>query len=56
MCPRISAEFLEEERESMGEWWYGQEYGCAFMDAQSAAFGREDVERAFREEVTTWAL
>jgi hypothetical protein len=55
-CPRISEAFLEEERESMGDWWYQQEYGCQFLDAQSAAFTREDVDRAFLEEVEAWPL
>ncbi|MGE0543052.1 MAG: terminase family protein [Dehalococcoidia bacterium] len=56
MCPRIPASFLEEERRSMGEWWYRQEYQCEFMDAQSQAFTRADVERAFAEEVEAWDL
>jgi hypothetical protein len=55
-CPRISAEFLAEERESMGQWWFDQEFGCKFLDAQSAAFTREDVDRAFAEGVEAWAL
>ena len=24
-CPRISKEFLEQERRAMGEWWFAQE-------------------------------
>jgi hypothetical protein len=55
-CPRISAAFLEEERRTIGEWWYRQEYGCEFLDAQSAAFTREDIDRAFLEEVEPWEL
>jgi hypothetical protein len=55
-CPRISNEFLEEERRSMGEWWWAQEYGCEFLDAETQPFGREDVERAFQEEVEPWNL
>ncbi|HSL82166.1 MAG TPA: hypothetical protein VLF66_05285, partial [Thermoanaerobaculia bacterium] len=55
-CPRISADFLEEERRSMGEWWFAQEYLCEFLDAETQPFGREDVERAFEEEVEAWAL
>jgi hypothetical protein len=55
-CPRISADFLDEERRSMGEWWYQQEYECTFLDAQTQPFGREDVERAFSEEVEAWTL
>lgn len=55
-CPRISADFLAEERASMGEWWYGQEYGCQFLDAQDQAFRREDVDNMFAEEVTPWTF
>ncbi len=28
--PRISAEFLEEERRALGSSWFRQEYGCSF--------------------------
>jgi hypothetical protein len=40
----------------MGAWWYEQEYGCAFADAQTQAFRREDIDRAFREEIEPWDL
>jgi hypothetical protein len=55
-CPRISAEFLEEERRAHGEWWFRQEYECSFLDAQTQAFARDDIERAFAEEVRPWDL
>ncbi len=55
-CPRISPEFLGEERRSMGEWWFSQEYECKFLDGETQPFGREDVERAFEEEVEAWDL
>jgi hypothetical protein len=55
-CPRISVVFLEEEQRNMGEWWYRQEYCCEFLDAQTQAFRREDIEEAFREDVQPWAL
>lgn len=55
-CPRISAEFLAEERRTLGEWWFSQEYECRFLDAQTAAFRSEDIDRAFSEEVQMWAL
>ena len=55
-CPRISAEFLEEEKRSMGQWWYDQEYACVFLDAETQAFRREDVEAAFTEDVQAWNL
>jgi len=55
-CPRIPAAFLEEERRTLGQWWFDQEYGCQFLDALTQAFRREDIEQAFAEEVESWAL
>ena len=55
-CPRISGEFLAEERRTLGEWWFDQEYLCRFLDAQSAAFRSEDIDAAFSEEIETWDL
>lgn len=55
MCPRISPRFLAEERRQLGEWWFRQEYLCEFMDAESQAFSRRDIEAAFQE-VETWDL
>jgi hypothetical protein len=55
-CPRISREFLEEEARTLGEWWYRQEYLCEFLEADSQAFRREDIDRAFEEGVDSWQL
>lgn len=55
-CPRISGEFLAEERAALGDWWFAQEYEAAFQDAQTAAFTWEMVQSATLEEVDTWAL
>ncbi len=54
-CPRIPPAFLEEERRTLGSWWFTQEFECAFLDAQTAAFARADIDRAFQE-VDTWTL
>jgi len=54
--PRISPAFLEEERRTLGEWWFEQEYMCRFLDAETQAFRREDIDRAFEEEVQAWEL
>jgi hypothetical protein len=54
--PRISPEFLAEERRTLGEWWFEQEYMCRFLDAETQAFRREDIDRAFEEEVQPWEL
>jgi hypothetical protein len=50
-CSRIPKEFLEEERRTMGEMWFRQEYGCEFVDAVSGVFDRDAVERAVREDI-----
>ncbi|HTS66003.1 MAG TPA: terminase family protein [Candidatus Acidoferrales bacterium] len=50
-CPRIPKEFLEEERKTMGDLWFRQEYGCEFVDAVSGVFDRDTVERAVRRDV-----
>ena len=54
-CARISATFLAEEKRTLGSWWFEQEYLCQFLDAQTAAFSRADIDRAFQE-VDTWTL
>lgn len=55
-CPRISKEFLAEERQHLGEWWYRQEYCCEFMAALTSSFTYEMVQSALKEAVTTWTL
>jgi hypothetical protein len=54
--PRINPTFLEEERRTLGEWWFEQEYMCQFLDAETQAFRREDIDRTFDEEVEPWEL
>ena len=55
-CPRISADFLEQERQAMGQWWYAQEYEGQFLDAETQPFRREDIEHTFFEDVEPWEL
>ncbi len=50
-CPRIPAAFLDEERRSIGEWWYAQEYECRFMEAVDSVFSHELVSAALSDEV-----
>jgi hypothetical protein len=50
-CPRIGSVFLEEERRTMGERWYKQEYQCEFVDSVSGIFDRDVVERAITRDV-----
>lgn len=55
-CPRISPEFLEEERRVLGSYWFEQEYNCKFLDSQTQVFRREDVDAMFTEKVEQWTL
>ena len=50
-CPRISGEFLERERTSLGDRWFRQEYLCEFTDTGAAVFDADLVERAFSKDV-----
>lgn len=50
-CPRISAEFLAEELETLGERWFSQEYFVTFADVVGAVFRQEDIEAALSDDV-----
>ena len=50
-CPRISPEFLAEERAALGDWWYRQEYGCEFVETQDQLFAYDVVMRAVSSDV-----
>ena len=50
-CPRIRSESLEEERRTLGDLWFRQEYECEFVDAVSGVFDRGLVEGAITGEV-----
>ena len=51
-CPRISAEFLEEERRTLGPLWFASEYLCEFTDTEDSVFRAEDIDRMFTSEIT----
>lgn len=55
-CPRITTAFLEEEKESMGEFWFSSEYLCVFNDSLGAAFRAVDIERIVGKDIEAWAL
>jgi Terminase large subunit, T4likevirus-type, N-terminal len=50
-CPRISKEFLEQERRSMPENFYRQEYMCNFAEMAGAVFAFDDIQRALSDQV-----
>ena len=41
-CPRLSQEILKQERESLGEWFYRQEYLVEFIQAGAEGFIYDD--------------
>ena len=49
--PRISPEWLAEERARIGDWWYRQEYLCDFVDTDDQVFGYDAVMRAVTPDV-----
>jgi hypothetical protein len=55
-CPRISREFLEEERRSIGERWYRQEYQCSFECTVDSLFNPDDIKAAFCRDVPVLSL
>jgi hypothetical protein len=50
-CPRISEEFLQEERASLPGWAYRQEYECSFEETADQVFTTELIEGAVTLEV-----
>jgi hypothetical protein len=48
---RIPQWFLEEERESLGDYFYEQEYECIFGQTEGAVFNAEALERCFTDEI-----
>ncbi len=52
MNPRITPEFLAEEREALPSWVYRQEYECSFEETEDQIFTTEMVEAVVTSEVT----
>ena len=50
-CPRITPEFLAEERRALGERWWLQEYHGVFTEARDAVFRYSDIQAALSDEV-----
>ena len=50
-CPRISPEFLEEERRALGDMLFGQEYLCEFRESQGQIFSEELIASLVTSEV-----
>lgn len=55
-CPRISARFLDEERRTMGDRWFRQEYLCEFTEREDSVFRSEDILAAIDEGIEPVAI
>jgi hypothetical protein len=49
--PRISPEFIEQERLALPRRVFDQEYRCKFVEIEDAVFSLEDVNRAITDDV-----
>jgi hypothetical protein len=50
MCKRITPEFLEEQRRTLGTLMFEQEYFCMFHDSGDSAFSTALIELALRDD------
>jgi hypothetical protein len=50
-CPHIPQDFLEEERISLGERWFNQEYGCDFSNTVDTFFSLEEIQDSLSDEL-----
>jgi hypothetical protein len=50
-CPRIPKDFLADERRSLGDLWFRQEYNCEFIDNETQLFSRDTITRALDKEI-----
>ena len=48
-CPWIDPEFLDDERKSMTDAMFRQEYMCEFSQAEGKAFSQESIDAAFQD-------
>jgi Terminase large subunit, T4likevirus-type, N-terminal len=49
--PRITKEFLAEERRALGDRWFRQEYECSFESTVDAVFDYADIQAALSADV-----
>lgn len=50
--PRHDLAFLQDELESLGEYWFRQEYLCEFVDATNSLFSHELIHSAFDDTIS----
>src|SRR5215208_6842105 len=55
-CPRISEEFLEEERRALPSWVFRQEYECSFEETDDQVFTTAMIDAAVSADVAPLKL
>jgi phage terminase large subunit-like protein len=50
-CPRIPINWLEQERNRIGDYWFRQEYLCEFVDTQDQLFSSDDIRASLSDDV-----
>jgi hypothetical protein len=50
-CPRITKGFLDEEKRSLPERWYLQEYFCRFLETEDQVFAYDLIKKSFTDDV-----
>lgn len=50
-CPRITKEFLEEERRTLGTRWFNQEYLTEFVDRIDSVFSQDAIRNAMSDDI-----
>jgi hypothetical protein len=50
-CPRISPQFLAEEKRALGERWFLQEFECSFQETIDAVFSAIDIAAALSDDI-----
>jgi hypothetical protein len=55
-CPRITPTFLEQEKNSLGRWWFEQEYMCQFVETEDQVFKYNEVMEALDDKIQPLAL
>lgn len=55
-CPRISKEWLEEQRRALGERYYNQEFCSSFEENDAALFSHDLIFASLRSDLKEWDL
>ncbi|HYI95721.1 MAG TPA: terminase family protein [Bryobacteraceae bacterium] len=55
-CPRIPEDFLDEERATLGEELFRQEYGCEFLVGEGALFDEAQIRACLSDSVEPLVL